>query len=447
MLTPPRVKRSIRRLPRFQTRVSRRVLGVIAIFVLFAIVVLAATRPNPFRQVQTVWVRFNNAQGLGSIDRNVRVAGVDVGTIGTVLRVGDDAVMALEIDPGIPVHSDAIAALRPHTLFEGSDFVELEPGSPSAPLLDGKVIPKSQTRVYVSLDQATRVLNSKNRGTLRELVHGGARVLQGRAVPAINKTLRAAPRLTKELGPTARALQGPHGNELAGAIQGLSRTAGAVASRQQDLQPLIEHANATTAALDVDGGAPLDASLRALPGALQELVAGGGRLTNLIDRLDAVAVSLRPAVLELAPVLREGRPILRSATPVTRDAVPLVARLRLVLSRVAAVSPELTSVIDTVQPGVRILANSVVPYLNSRSKLGMPVYLQLVSAFAGATGSERPFENRIQNPAGAGHLLRLGAYFDPKSSLGNGVLPSCAVIALLSPSVANDLQAAGLCNP
>ncbi len=447
MLTPRPQRRGFGRLPRFQDPSSRRVLGVFAIFGIFAIVVLAATRPNPFKQEQTIWVRFNSAQGLGSIDRNVRVAGVNVGTIGSVYRAGDDAVMALQIEPDIPVHSDAIAALRPHTLFEGSDFVDLEPGSPSAPLLDGGIIPKSQTRVYVSLDQATRVLGTKNRETLRTLVHDAVRVIRAPAIGAVRKVLGAAPRLTKELGPTAHALQGPHGNELAGAIRGLSQTVGAVSSREQDLRPLLERANRTAAALDTGNGAPLDATLRALPGALREMVAGGGQLTNLVDKLDALAVALRPAALELAPTLRESRPIIRAATPVTRRAAPLIASLRVVLRRVAAASPNLTQVIQTAQPGIRILANSVVPYLHSRSRLGMPVYLQLVSALTGATGAQRPFENSQQNPEGAGHLLRLGAYGDPGSTLGNLALPPCAVIALLSPSVAGDLQAVGLCKP
>jgi virulence factor Mce-like protein len=447
MLTPNRHRFAFGRLPRFQDPGSRRILGVVAIFAVFAIIVLAAIKPNPFKQTQTVWVRFNSAQGLGSIDRNVRVAGVDVGTIGSVYRTGDDAVMELKIDPDIPIHSDAIAALRPHTLFEGSDFVDLEPGSPSAPLLDGGILPKSQTRVYVSLDEATRVLGTKNRESLRSLVHGVARVIEGPAIPAVRKVLGGAPRLTKELGPTARALQGPHGNELAGAIHGLSQTVGAVSSREADLQPLVERANKTAAALDTGAGAPLDATLRALPGPLQELVAGGGQVTNLVDKLDAAAVALRPAALELAPTLREGRPIIRAATPVTRRAVPLVADLRVVLARVAGASPNLASVIQTAQPGLRIFANSVVPYLNSRSRLGMPVYLQLVSALSGVTGAQRPFENSAQNPMGAGHLLRLGAYGDPQSTVGNMSLPSCAVISLLSPSVAGELQAIGLCKP
>jgi len=437
MLSRLRQRLSGRRLPSFEDAASRRLLGAVVIVGVFALIVLAATKPNPFKQTQTIWVKFNSAQGLGSIDRNVRVAGVNVGTIGSVLRVGDDALMELSIDPGIPLHSDAIAALRPHTLFEGSDFVDLQPGSPGAPLLNGGTIPKSQTRVYVSLDQATRVLRTSNREALRSLFHSASRVVRGGAITGVRRTLKAAPRLTRELGPTARALQGPHGTELARAIHGMAATTAAVASRQNDLLPFVRHANHTVAALEVDAGAPLDASLRALPGALEELVTG----------VDKVAVALRPATLELTPTLRQGRPIIREATPVTRRAAPLVAELRVILSRVAAAGPSLTDVLKTVSPGIRIMATSVVPFLRSRSTLGMPVYLQLISAFAGGTGAQRPFQSLAQNPEGAGHLLRLGAYGDPNSSANGLALPSCAVIALLSPSVANQMQAIGLCQP
>jgi phospholipid/cholesterol/gamma-HCH transport system substrate-binding protein len=447
MLSPQDKRRRSWALPRFDDLAGRRILGVLVIVGVFGVIVLAAIRPNPFKQTQTIRVAFNSAQGLGSIDRNVRVAGVNVGTIGSVSRDGDDAVMELEIDPDIPVHSDAIAALRPHTLFEGSDFVELQPGSPSAPPLEGGVIPKSQTRVYVSLDQATRVLRASNRETLRTLFHDAAKVLRGGAVTGLRRTLKAAPQLTKELGPTARALQGPHGDELAGAVLGMSKTVSAVASREQDLAPLIQRANHTVAALNVDSDVPLDATLAVLPAALQELTQGGPQLSALIDQLDRLAVNFRPAMLELAPTLREARPVIRQATPVTVAAVPLIAELRVITRRVAAAAPTLTDVIERVNPGNKILARSVVPFLHSRSRLGMPVYLQLISALTGATGAERPYQNLAQNPNGAGHLLRLGSYFDQEASLNGFALPSCPLIAALSPSVAAQMQAAGLCNP
>ena len=83
-------------------------------------IVLAATKPNPFADRQTIWAEFDSVHGLGSIDRDIRVAGVNEGEIGEVVRVGDDALVELEVSDEIVVHADAQVELRPHTLFEGS---------------------------------------------------------------------------------------------------------------------------------------------------------------------------------------------------------------------------------------------------------------------------------------------------------------------------------------
>ena len=39
-------------------------------------------------------------------------------------------------DNGLPLHTDATAKIRPRIFLEGNFFVDLKPGSPSAPKLD-----------------------------------------------------------------------------------------------------------------------------------------------------------------------------------------------------------------------------------------------------------------------------------------------------------------------
>jgi ABC-type transporter Mla subunit MlaD len=301
--------------------------------------------------------------------------------------------------------------------------------------------------VYVSIDQALRVLRKTNRETLGDLIHSGRLILDGRAIEGIRRTLRAAPELTKELGPTARALQGPHGTELAGAIRGMSDTVEAVAGREADLAPLVRRTSTTAAALAVDRGAPLDATLAALPGALRELADGRVQLTALVDRVDAAAVSLRPVARELAPTLRAGRPFLRDLAPVAKGAVPLVRDLRIVLGRAAGAAQPLRRLITTLHPGVRTLARSVLPYLGSKGPLGAPYTDQILAAFGAGTGAQRQYMTIAQNPQGAGHGLRAGLYGDPETFPTGLVVPTCATIALLSPDVAAQLGSRGLCQP
>lgn len=434
-------------LPRFDRRRSRRLLGLFVVAGVLVLIVVATTRPNPFTSTQTVSVRFDNVHGLGSIDRNVRVGGVNVGTIGKVERTGDDAVVELDIDPDVDVHRDAVAALRPHTLFEGSDYVDLQAGSPSAPLLGDGVIPRAQTRVYVSIDQALRVLRRSNRETLDDLIRSGRLILDGRAIKGIRETLRVAPELTRDLGPTVRALQGPRGTELAGAIRGMADTVEAVAEREADLGPLIRRSRTTAAALAVDGGAPLDRTLAALPGALRELADGREQLTALVDRIDGAAVSTRPVMRELAPTLAESRPLLRDLIPVARDAAPLIRDLRTVMRRAAGAAPPLRGLLRTLHPSVKRFAESVLPFLGRKGPLGATYMEQIQGSFGSATGSLRQYQTAVQNPLGAGHGLRSGLYGDPDTFPAGLVLPTCALVSAISPSVAARLQAQGLCQP
>src|SRR5207244_902773 len=100
---------------------------------------------------QIVRVMFDHLQGIALVQRNVRVAGVNVGTIGDVRRVGSHAEVELRLNRRIPIYRDARAELRPHTPFEGTTFVDLYPGTAGAGSLGSKPIPRSQTSVFVSV--------------------------------------------------------------------------------------------------------------------------------------------------------------------------------------------------------------------------------------------------------------------------------------------------------
>jgi virulence factor Mce-like protein len=425
---------------------NRRLIGIATIALLALAVVIAATKPNPFDDRRTIWAEFESVNGLGSIDRDIRVAGVNQGEIGAVERRGDDALVELRVDPDVVVHADAEVELRPHTLFEGSAFVDLHPGSPSAPELgDDATIERSNTRVYVSFDEALRVLREPVRERLRGLVGVGADALGGDAPQSLRRTLRSAPELTRDLGPTARALQGPGGEELSRAIAGAATTVDTLARRESSLAPLAERASRTLAALEVDGAAPLDRALAALPASLETLRDRGAAITALIDRTADLAVELRPALRELAPALDEAQPILAKATPAIRRAVPLVAAIATVMRRATDAAPALEQLLRTLTPANEILGKRVLPAFDRESRLGLPTYMQLMAAFAGGNAALRPYQTEAQGPLGAGHMIRLGAYFDPAGNTKlAGVVP-CDEIAQLQPTAAAALKVAGFC--
>lgn len=429
-------------------RMRRRVLGAAVIAIGVLVVLVAVLRPNPLANTHSVWVEFDSVQGLGTIDRDVRVGGANVGKIGAVERVGDNARVELILDnEDVEVRTDARADLRPHTLFEGTALVDLSPGSPSAPRLeDGETIPRAQTTVYVSLDQALRILREPNRLGLRSILREGAKTLRGGAVTGIQKTLRSSPELVEGLAPSARALQGPHGDELASAVTALSDTVDDVAAHETELIPFAKRAERTLAALEVDGGVPLDRALKVLPGALEQLERGGPDLATVVDRLGKIADETRPAIPDLITSLRGLDPLLDRAPAILERARPMIGQLDTVLRRTAEASPAIRDLTAELTPAAQTLGGSVLPFQHSPSRIGLPVYLQLFSTLTATTGAGDAFQSPTQSGLGAGHLIRLGAYFDPAGFSGSGI-PSCALVEEISHEAAMQLESIGLCQP
>ena len=429
-----------------EERLRRRLVGGAVILAGILIVLIAVLRPAPFEATQSIWVDFDSVQGLGDIDRDVRVGGVNVGRVGAVQREGDNARVELVLDDSVTVHSDARAALRPHTLFEGTAFVDLSPGSPSAPPLgDGDTIPLEASTVYISLDQALRVLNEPNRLGVKSILRTGARTFRDEAISGLPRTLHDSPQLVADLGPSARALTGPQGIELGRAVRNLSNTVDDVAAEADQIGPLTRRANRTLSALEVNDGAPLDRALRGLPGALEELQRGGPGLARVVDRLGTIAHNARPALPDLTDSLHGADPLLRRLPPILERTRPMVTDLRLLFERTSAAAPDLSTLTKGLTDASLTLGGSVLPAISAPTKLGQPGYVQLLSTLAAASGATRPFQTAAQGLAGTGHLIRLGAYFDPAGLGSIGI--SCELIATFSPTAAAQLEAQGFCTP
>ena len=95
----------------------------------------------------------------------VRIAGVNVGKVTKVKPgPGTTAIVEMAIDDGgRPIHRDATLKIRPRLFLEGNFYVDLKPGSPSAPeLRDGGTIPLANTATPVQLDQVLSALNKRH---------------------------------------------------------------------------------------------------------------------------------------------------------------------------------------------------------------------------------------------------------------------------------------------
>ena len=67
-------------------------------------------------------------------DSLVRIAGVNVGKVNSVEPHGNMAEATFTVsEDGLPIHEDATITVRPRLFLEGNFFLDLHPGSPSAP--------------------------------------------------------------------------------------------------------------------------------------------------------------------------------------------------------------------------------------------------------------------------------------------------------------------------
>ena len=104
----------------------------------------------------------------------MRIAGVNVGEVTSVERDGDLAKVTFTVDEeGQPIHDDAEVEIRPRLFLEGNFFLDLFPGSPSAPELDdGGDIPVTNTSTAVQLDEVLTALQEPTRRGLQRLLEG-----------------------------------------------------------------------------------------------------------------------------------------------------------------------------------------------------------------------------------------------------------------------------------
>ena len=125
-------------------------IGLITAIVLAILVYFGFAKDIPFTHGYRLNAVFETSNNI-RLSSPVRIAGVKVGKVKAIERKPgtNTAIVTMEIDPnGLPIHKDAEAKIRPRIFLEGNFFVDLKPGTPSAPILDdGDTLPITQTAV------------------------------------------------------------------------------------------------------------------------------------------------------------------------------------------------------------------------------------------------------------------------------------------------------------
>lgn len=277
---------------------------------------------------------------------DVRSAGVKVGVISKIKAEGDAARVEFEIkDDDFPIYKDAVVEVRTKTLV-GENYLDVKPGSPTAGKLPtGALLPLSQAKEAVQLDQILDSLGPETRKRVQQNLDELGPGLDDRGED-INR-IWAAMRPTSEDGGTVLRVLNSRKRELAALIANTGEVMQAFGDREQQVRTLATQAKgAAVAAASRDN--ELRAAIRELGPTLSQAQSSVRRLGDFSTRsapvlsdladvsrdLEPVLVDLRPAVAatrtlfkDLPSALRAADPLLKQLTPFSKNLTPAIGAL------------------------------------------------------------------------------------------------------------------------
>lgn len=386
-------------------------------------------------------------------DSPVRIAGIDVGTVQGVSPAGRSSSIELTVDGnGLPIHRDATITIRDRLFLEGGYYLELDPGSPSAPTLNsGETIPQSQTRTPVQFYQVLSTLNAPARTSLENLLNTLNDSLSsidshGNPVPrpgvfGLKRTIPLLTPVLKDVALISRGLRGTGPGDVQTLLSSASDVTTTLQQSSPQLADLLTSLNRVAGALaSTDGSlaqsiSALDQTLRVAPSSLSAV----DRALSPVGQLGA---ALDPS-LKLAPPLLDG--LNRAVTELAAVVAP-GERDRLLTALKAAFQqfPFLVTQLGTVFPVTKnvtdCLQSHVTPVLTSAVKdgalsSGRPVWQDFVHALVGLAGQGSNFDAN-------GHWDRFTEGVGTNTLAGLGTLPLVGQLVGDVPSAGSNLQGA-----
>ncbi len=318
---------------RFKWRPSNAAIAIVFILIFTIGPYLAFTKHVPFTSYgYELNATFANSANV-ALNSPVRIAGVEVGKVISTDRDGDATTVTFTVDgAGRPIHADAFAAIRPRIFLEGNFFIDLDPGSPSAPDMDsGATIPVSHTSTAVQLDEVLSALQSPVRADLNRLLESYGTALtheptaaedadqlpevRGKTgADALNGALEYGGDAGRYSAQVTNAFLGTQQRDLSRLVAGAGRTFGAFAYREADLQGLIDNFNVFTGALAAQS-ANLSTTVNLLAPTLRTARASLVSLNRALPPLRTYAIELTPAVAELPDLISASKPWLSQVRP------------------------------------------------------------------------------------------------------------------------------------
>jgi phospholipid/cholesterol/gamma-HCH transport system substrate-binding protein len=287
--------------------------GVVFLVIVAIAVYFGFTKRVPFKHGFRLKAAFSTAVNIYPSSL-VRIAGVNVGKVSLVTREGNAALVTMEIQSGgLPIHSDATLKIRPRTFLEGSWFVEMQPGSPSAKALSsGATLPITQTSDPVQLDQVLGALNTDTRANLQDFLIGfgdgftrkpnaaedaeqdpDVRGLNG--AQALNKSYQRGPASLRATAVLNQAITGTEPHDLSKLVAAIGKVTAALNVHEQQLGELIVNFNAFFRSFAVQSTS-LRTTVAELPSSLENINRGFASLDAAFPPARTFALDILPGV-------------------------------------------------------------------------------------------------------------------------------------------------------
>jgi phospholipid/cholesterol/gamma-HCH transport system substrate-binding protein len=439
---------------RHRSRVSNFAAGIIAAVVIAAAVYLAFGGPTPFGGSPFVLKAVFTTETQLHIPSPVRIAGVDVGQVTSVQRVpgsGQAAVITMQLNEnGLPIHANATARIRSRIFLEGNFYVDLQPGSPNAPLLDsGQTLAAANTSGPVQLDRVLAALTSNARANLQTLVQGFGNALNNQptaaqdatqdpsvrgltAAQALNRSLRYSAGAFKASAIVNQALLGIQPHDLSRSVAGNEQVFRALASRQTQLQGFVTTFDATTRALAARQH-DLSDTIAALPPLLRTANRALTSLDASFGPTKMFAKAILPGIEQLDPTIGQALPWLAQATQLVSNTElgALTADLTPAVQQTASTIHATTSLVKQSDALARCVIHNLVPTGNEviqdpPATTGAPVYQELLASAVGIAGAGQNFDGNGRylrsSPAGGDVQVQTGDLGSQGPLFGNAVL-------------------------
>ena len=377
----------------------------------------------PFQHHFTVHAVFPSANGLRP-DSLVRIAGVNVGKVTGISLVdknqkgvdgGQAADVSMQIeDAGLPIHRDATFAIRPRIFLEGNFFVDISPGSPSAPAApDGYTFPVQAASVPVQLDQVLGVLQADTRLNLQILLKEyGSAIAQ--AAPSYNASIQYWLPAYKYSSVVSHDFLGEKPHDLSTYIGQMAAVSAALNAHPEALKSLITDFN-TTANAFARQNVALANTVADLPVTLAAAVPALNALNQSFPPLRLFARTLDPGIKSSGPAIDASLPFITQLQLLVRpqELQGLTADLAVTVPALANLTQETIPFMrNGVRPASSCVANIVLPWSHLtvpdshfNSSNGFPphpAYVEAVDFLPGLAGESRNFDAN-------GPFVRVGA--------------------------------------